>query len=56
MRSDGITRVVHNPGHPLPEKRTPPETAQPTRLQARGWIEAPDGALLAIATDRCPLR
>ena len=33
-----------------------PETAQPTRLQARGWIEAPDGALLAIATDRCPLR
>ena len=33
-----------------------PETAQPTRLQARGWIEGPDGALLAIATDRCPLR
>jgi hypothetical protein len=33
-----------------------PETAQPTRLQARGWIEAPDGALLAIASDRCPLR
>jgi hypothetical protein len=33
-----------------------PETAQPTRLQARGWIETPDGALLAIATDRCPLR
>lgn len=33
-----------------------PETAQPTRLQARGWIEGPDGALLAIASDRCPLR
>ena len=33
-----------------------PETAQPTRLQARGWIEAPDGTLLAVATDRCPLR
>lgn len=33
-----------------------PETAEPTRLQARGWIEGPDGALLAIATDRCPLR
>ena len=33
-----------------------PETAQPTRLQARGWIEGSDGALLAIASDRCPLR
>jgi hypothetical protein len=33
-----------------------PETAQPTRLQARGWIEAPDGRLLAIASDRCPAR
>lgn len=33
-----------------------PETAQPTRLQARGWIEGPHGALLAIASDRCPLR
>lgn len=33
-----------------------PETAQPTRLQARGWIEAPDGRLLAVASDRCPLR
>jgi hypothetical protein len=33
-----------------------PETAQPTRLQARGWIESADGALLAIATDSCPLR
>ncbi|NRF70922.1 hypothetical protein HLB44_28345 [Aquincola sp. S2] len=33
-----------------------PESAQPTRLQARGWIEAPDGRLLAIASDRCPSR
>lgn len=33
-----------------------PDTAQPTRLQARGWIETPDGALLAIASDRCPSR
>jgi hypothetical protein len=33
-----------------------PDTAQPTRLQARGWVEASDGALLAIASDRCPWR
>ncbi|HSW04131.1 hypothetical protein [Aquabacterium sp.] len=30
-----------------------PESAQPTRLQARGWIEGPDGRLLAVAADRC---
>ena len=33
-----------------------PETAQPTRLQARGWIEAPDGRLLAVASDSCAWR
>lgn len=33
-----------------------PETAQPTRLQARGWIEGPDGRLLAVASDRCAWR
>lgn len=31
-----------------------PEGAQPTRLQARGWLEAPDGRVLAMAADRCP--
>jgi hypothetical protein len=30
-----------------------PTTALPVRLQARGWIEGPDGALLAVAADRC---
>ena len=33
-----------------------PESAQPTRLQARGWVEGPDGRLLAVAADRCPAR
>lgn len=33
-----------------------PETAQPTRLQARGWIEGPDGRLLAVASDTCAWR
>jgi len=31
-----------------------PESADPTRLQARAWVEAPDGSLLAVAADRCP--
>lgn len=31
-----------------------PEGAQPARLQARGWLEAPDGRVLAMAADRCP--
>ena len=31
-----------------------PETAQPARLQARAWIEGPDGRILAVAADRCP--
>ncbi len=31
-----------------------PEGAKPERLQARGWIEAADGRLLAVAADRCP--
>ncbi len=30
-----------------------PETARPERLQARGWIEAADGRMLAVAADRC---
>ena len=30
-----------------------PETALPERLQARGWIEAADGRMLAVAADRC---
>lgn len=32
-----------------------PESAQPTRLQARGWIEGPDGHIIAVAADRCNL-
>jgi hypothetical protein len=31
-----------------------PEGAQPERLQARGWIEAADGRLLAVAAQHCP--
>lgn len=31
-----------------------PETAKPERLQARAWLEAPDGRVLAMAADRCP--
>ena len=31
-----------------------PAGAQPERLQARGWIEAADGSLLAVAAHRCP--
>ena len=33
-----------------------PAGAEPTRLQARAWIEAPDGRLLAVAADSCPVR
>jgi len=31
-----------------------PDAAQPTRLQARAWIEDADGHVLAVAADRCP--
>ena len=31
-----------------------PAGAKPERLQARGWIEAADGSLLAVAAPRCP--
>ena len=31
-----------------------PTGAKPERLQARGWIEAADGSLLAVAAQRCP--
>jgi hypothetical protein len=30
-----------------------PDTAQPTRLRATAWIEAPDGRITAIAAERC---
>ena len=30
-----------------------PEGAQIDRLQARGWVEAPDGRLLAVVAERC---
>ena len=30
-----------------------PAIAEPTRLQARAWIEGPDGRLLAVAADQC---
>ena len=31
-----------------------PESAKPERLQARAWLEAPDGRVVAMAADRCP--
>lgn len=31
-----------------------PASAEPRHLQARAWIEGPDGRLLAITADRCP--
>lgn len=31
-----------------------PATALPERLQARAWLEGPDGQVLAVAADRCP--
>ena len=44
------------PGQRLTHLRTLrwPETAKPERLQARAWLEAPDGRVLAMAADRCP--
>lgn len=30
------------------------ETAKPERLQARVWLVAPDGRVLAMAADHCP--
>lgn len=30
-----------------------PEGAQPDRLRARGWLESPDGRVLAMAGERC---
>ena len=30
-----------------------PAGAEPTRLQARAWIEGPDGTILAVAADHC---
>ena len=31
-----------------------PASAEPLNLQARAWIEGPDGRLLAVVADRCP--
>ena len=31
-----------------------PASAEPLHLQARAWIEGPDGRLLAVVADRCP--
>ena len=33
-----------------------PASAEPLHLQARAWIEGPDGQLLAVVADRCPPR
>ena len=42
-------------GQPLTHLRALrwPPSAEPTRLQARAWIEAPDGTILAVAADQC---
>ena len=46
------------PGQPLSHLRAMrwPDGTDATRLQARAWIEAPDGRLLAVVADRCPAR
>lgn len=31
-----------------------PTGAKPERLQARAWVEAPDGRIVAVAANRCP--
>jgi hypothetical protein len=43
------------PGKPLTHLRALrwPTSAEPTRLQARAWVEGPDGRLLAVAADAC---
>ena len=43
------------PGKPMTHLRALrwPTSAEPTRLQARAWIEGPDGRLLAVAADAC---
>ena len=43
------------PGKPLTHLRALrwPASAEPTRLQARAWIEGSDGRLLAVAADAC---
>jgi hypothetical protein len=33
-----------------------PETAKPERLQARAWIERPDGHIVAMTGERCAAR
>ena len=42
-------------GEPLTHLRALrwPASAEPARLQARAWIEGPDGRLLAVAADAC---
>ena len=42
-------------GQPLTHLRALrwPASAEPTRLQARAWIEGPDGTILAVAADQC---
>ena len=42
-------------GQPLSHLRALrwPASAEPTRLQARAWIEGPDGTILAVAADQC---
>ncbi|MFN0183796.1 MAG: hypothetical protein ACKVQR_08270 [Aquabacterium sp.] len=43
------------PGRPLRHLQSLswPETAQPQRLSARGWVERPDGRVLAVAGGPC---
>ena len=43
------------PGKPLTHLRALrwPASAEPTRLQARAWVEGPDGTILAVAADQC---
>lgn len=43
------------PGQPLTHRQSMrwPETAEPDRLQPRGWIEAEDGRIVAVAGVGC---
>jgi hypothetical protein len=47
-------KKAHLQPAPGGEAQQQPDTAQPERLQARAWLEAADGRVIAMAANRCP--